>query len=163
MGLKPLDRLLSALEGLLAACLVLLVLLVFALMLLRYAAGLSWPALSELAQWLHASAFMLGLGLALRADRHVRIDVFSARWTARTRARVELAGTALLVLPFCGFLLWSSWDYVAASWSMREASAQGDGLPGLYLVKALIPMSAVLLALAALARLPALLFTRDPA
>ena len=46
---------------------------------------------------------------------------------------------------------------------MREASAQGDGLPGLYLVKALIPMSAVLLALAALARLPALLSTRDPA
>ena len=87
----------------------------------------------------HARNVLLGLGYTLRHDGHVRVDVFSQRWSARTRARVTFAATLALLLPFCVFMLAMSWDYVAASWSAREGSRDPGGLPGWYLLKALLP------------------------
>ena len=53
----------------------------------------------------------------------------------------------MLLLPVCLFLLWSSLDYAAASWSVTEASRQTGGLPGLFLLKSVIPLTALILAL----------------
>src|SRR5690606_12308383 len=147
----PLRRAIDAVSGtagrLAAVMAALLVLLVFGLVLARYGFGLGSVAMQEAVLWLHAGIFLLGLGMAFRHDRHVRVDVFSARWSARTRARVELAGIVLFLLPLCVFAVWISADYVAASWNAREGSRDPGGLPGWYLLKALIPLSAALLAL----------------
>ena len=50
-----------------------------------------------------------------------------------------------LLLPFCVFIVAMSWDYVATSWALREGSRDPGGLPGWFLLKALIPLSAALL------------------
>ena len=52
----------------------------------------------------------------------------------------------LLLLPTCVFVFWSSLDYVANSWSVTEASREAGGLPGLFLLKTAIPLTALLLA-----------------
>lgn len=101
----------------------------------------------DLVLWLNAGMVMLGLGYTLKHRAHVRIDVFSARWSARTRARMELLGIALLLLPFCAALAWLSLDYVAMSWRIGERSGSTGGLAGLYLAKTLLPLGAALLAL----------------
>ncbi|MGL6289586.1 MAG: TRAP transporter small permease subunit [Silanimonas sp.] len=105
----------------------------------------------DLVLWLNAGLVMLGLGYALKSKAHVRIDVFSSRWSERTRARVELLGIAVLLLPFCAALFWLSLDYVAMSWAVRERSASSGGLVGLYLAKTLLPVGATLLALQGIA------------
>lgn len=133
----------------------LLVVLCFSLVLARYLLALSPIAAQEVAQWLHAGAFMLGASVALRHGRHVRVDVLHARWSPRTQAWIELLGTVLCLLPFAGFMLWISLDYVAASVRMGESSQESGGLPALYLLKALIPVSAVLLIIQGLADLAA--------
>ena len=92
-----------------------------------------------------------GIGYALKHRAHVRIDVFSSRWSARTVARVEVLGIALLLLPFCAALVWFSLDYVAMSWRMGERSGSTGGLAGLYLAKTLLPAGAALLALQGIA------------
>lgn len=144
--------------GLLA---LLLVALVFALVVLRDLANWGSIAAQEAMLWLHGGLFMLSLGYALRHGSHVRVDVFSQRWTPRTRAKVELAGLLLFLLPLCVFMGWMSWDYVAASWATREGS-NSDGLPGWFLVKTLIPVSAGLLALQGVAQaLRQVLLLRD--
>jgi TRAP-type mannitol/chloroaromatic compound transport system permease small subunit len=56
-------------------------------------------------------------------------------------------GALLLLLPVCSFLLWISWDYVATAWSLHEGSRETGGLPYVYLLKTLIPVSAGLLIL----------------
>lgn len=152
MGLSRLAPLLRAVDaindaaGRLAGGLaVALVALVFGLVLARYAFNAGSVAAQEAVLWLHASLFLLGLGYTLRLDGHVRVDVFSQRWSARARARVTLVATLALLLPFCVFMLAMSWDYVAASWSAREGSRDPGGLPGWYLLKALLPVSAALL------------------
>lgn len=150
-ALRAIDTVTDAagrLAGLLAIA---LVALSFALVVARYALGLGSVAAQEGVLWLHAALFLLGLAYALRHGAHVRVDVFSQRWTPRTRARVELAGMLLLLLPLCVFMVAISWDYVAASWAAREGSRDPGGLPGWYLLKSLLPLSAVLLMLQALA------------
>jgi TRAP-type mannitol/chloroaromatic compound transport system permease small subunit len=154
MGLSPLPRALRGIDALSDAAgrvagvlAVALVVLAFGLVLVRYVFNAGSVAAQEGVLWLHASAFLLGLCYALRHGNHVRVDVFSQRWSARTRAWTEFVGCALLLLPFCVFILTVSWEYVAASWSAREGSRDPGGLPGWYLLKTLLPLSALLLLL----------------
>jgi len=128
-----------------------LVALVFGLVLARYAFSAGSVAAQEAVLWLHAAIFLLGLAYALRHAAHVKVDVFSQRWSPRTRAWVEFGAGASLLLPFCAFIVMMSWDYVGASWSAREGSRDPGGLPGWYLLKALLPLSATLLFLQGLA------------
>ena len=154
-ALAPLQRAADAaseVAGRIAAVLVvILVGLVFALVLARYGLGIGSVAVQEAVLWLHASIFLLGLSYALRHDAHVRVDVFSQRWSAGTRAWVGFGAGLLLLLPFCVFMVVISWDYVGASWAAREGSRDPGGLPGWYLLKSLLPLSAALLALQGLA------------
>ena len=130
-----------------------LVLLCFALVLSRYLFSANSIAAQEALQWLHSLVFLLGAAGTLQAGKHVRVDVLQQRWSPRTQAAVDAAGHLLLVLPFAGFLLWISLDYVAASWALREGSRDPGGLPGVYLLKSLIPLAAGLLMVQALAEL----------
>ena len=130
---------------------VIVVVLIGALVLARHSLGEGSVAAQDLSQWLAAALVLLSFGYALKTQSHVRIDIFSSRWTERRRARVEIAGVLIFLLPFCAFIVYSSWDYVAASVNARETSASTGTLPGLYLVKALIPVGAALLALQAIA------------
>ncbi len=149
--LRAVDTLTEAAGRLAGALAIALVALSFALVLARYALGVGSVAAQEAVLWLHSALFLLGLAYALRHGAHVRVDVFSQRWTPRTRARVELAGLVLLLLPFCVFMVAMSWDYVGASWAAREGSRDPGGLPGWYLLKSLLPLSAALLLMQALA------------
>ena len=150
-ALRLADALSEACGRVAAVAAVALVLLVFGLVLARYAFGLGSVAAQEAVLWLHSAIFLLGLAYALRHGAHVRVDVFSTRWHPRTRAWVEFGAGLVLLLPFCAFIAWISADYVAASWTAREGSRDPGGLPGWYLLKALIPASAALLALQGLA------------
>jgi len=143
----PVGALVDAVGRVLAWLVPLLVLLVFGLVLVRYGFDLGSIAAQEATQWLHGIIFMFGMAVALRQGRHVRVDVFQQRWSARRRAWIELLGTALLLLPFAALLLWLGLEYAAASWSMNEGSREPGGLPALYLLKAVIPLAALLLLL----------------
>ena len=124
-----------------------MVLVTFVIVVLRYVFNIGWISLQESVTWMHALVFSLGAAFALRRDGHVRVDIFYARMNPRGKAWVNLLGTLFLLLPTCGFILWVSWDYVAASWSVREASAEAGGLPGIFLLKTVIVLMMVLLLL----------------
>lgn len=122
-----------------------MVLVTCVVVVLRYAFNLGWIAVQEAITYLHAVVFMLGAAYTLRHDGHVRVDIFYRRFSPRGQAWVDLLGTLLLLTPVCVFILWVSWDYVAASWSLREGSRDTGGLPLVYLLKSVIPLMALLL------------------
>jgi TRAP-type mannitol/chloroaromatic compound transport system permease small subunit len=122
-----------------------LVLVTFAVVMLRYLFQLGWIAMQESILYLHAALFLLGAAYTLRKDGHVRVDIFYRGFTARRKALVDLLGALFLLLPVCSFLLWASWDYVAKAWSILEGSQEAGGLPYVYLLKTLIPVAFVLL------------------
>lgn len=144
---NAIDRLTGAI-GRAAAWLSLFVVVVqFAVVLMRYALGLGSIWLTESILYAHAGLFMLASAWTLREGGHVRVDVFYAQAGARRRAAIDLAGTLLLLLPFAAALLVFSLPYAARSWTILERSREASGLPAVFLLKSLIPLFAVLLAL----------------
>jgi len=102
--------------------------------------GLSWTKLSESAAYFHASTIMLGAAATLLAGQHVRVDIFHSRMSDRARARVDLAGFYILLLPVSLIILWNSQSFVNFGWRIFEGSNESDGIRGIYLLKTLIPI-----------------------
>jgi TRAP-type mannitol/chloroaromatic compound transport system permease small subunit len=122
-----------------------MVLVTFLVVVLRYGFSTGWIAMQESINYMHALVFLLGAAYTLRHNEHVRVDIFYQRWGPRRRAWVNLLGVIFLLLPTAAFIVWASWDYVAASWAVRETSPEAGGLPWVYLLKTVIPVSAALL------------------
>jgi TRAP-type mannitol/chloroaromatic compound transport system permease small subunit len=130
-----------------------MVLVVVVIVIGRYFFGVGAQWLTESVTWMHAAIFMLGAAYTLHHDEHVRVDVFYRNASERRRALVNLLGTLFFLLPVCAFLLYSALPYTIASWRIGEGSREAGGLPALYLLKSLIPITAVLLGLQGLALL----------
>ena len=59
----------------------------------------------------------------------------------------------IFLLPLCMIVIVYSLPYVAASWRVAEGSSESAGLPLLFLLKSVIPLSFALLALQGLSLL----------
>lgn len=147
-----LDRLASGIGRVAAWLVLVVVLLQFALVVARYLFGLGSIWLSETVIYAHAAVFMLAAAWTLRAEGHVRVDIFYAEVSTRTRALIDLAGAILLLLPFMLVLLWLSVPYAARSWAILEHSQEASGLPLVFVLRTLIPVFAVLMALQGVAQ-----------
>jgi TRAP-type mannitol/chloroaromatic compound transport system permease small subunit len=146
------DRLTTGIGRAVAWLALAVVLLQFALVVARYLFGLGSIWATETVIYAHATLFMLAAAWTLRAGGHVRVDVFYAEATPRTRAKIDLAGSVLLLLPFSTVLVWLSVPYAARSWAILERSQETSGLPLVYLLKTLIPLFAFLMALQGIAQ-----------
>ena len=107
----------------------LMVLVTFVIVVLRYVFGTGLIWLQESLSWMHAVVFMLGASYTLQQDEHVRVDIFYQKMSDRNRAWVNLLGVLIFIFPMCIFFVYSSLDYVAAAWSTREVSRNSGGLP----------------------------------
>jgi len=130
-----------------------MVLLSFAIVVLRYGFDLGWVAMQESVLYFHGMVFMLGAAYTLKADGHVRVDIFYQRFTHRQKAWVNLAGSLFLLLPVCITIFIISFDYVMSSWSILEKSAEAGGLPLVYLNKSLLLLLTVTLTLQGIAEI----------
>ena len=155
LALRLADRIdrLNTQIGRAAAWLVLVVVLLqFALVVARYLFGLGSLWLSETVIYAHATLFLLAGAWTLSVGAHVRVDIFYADASLRSKAVIDLIGAVHLLLPFALVLLWLSWPYVERSWAILEHSQEASGLPLVFALKTLIPLFAVLMALQGLAQ-----------
>jgi TRAP-type mannitol/chloroaromatic compound transport system permease small subunit len=97
----------------------------------------------ESAKYLQALVIMLGAGATLLASQHVRVDIFHTTMTDIGKARVDLLGYYLLMVPVCILLVWNAQSFVAFAWAIREGSSEATGIRGVYLLKTLIPVFAI--------------------
>ena len=130
-----------------------LVAIIVANVILRYAFGEGRIEFEEIQWHIYAAGFLLGLGYALQADAHIRVDVLHERYSPGLKAWIELYGLLLLALPFILVMLLYSVPFVRASFELGEVSASPGGLPYRWAVKAMLPLGFGLLLLAALSRL----------
>ena len=137
--------------GQFAAWLVLaMVFITFLVVVLRYGFNFGRISLQESITYLHAFVFMLAGAYTLKHNQHVRVDIFYQDMSTHSKSKVDLFGTLFLLLPFVGFILWVSFDYVLNSWKLLEGSREAGGLPFVYILKTLIPLMAMLLFLQAI-------------
>jgi TRAP-type mannitol/chloroaromatic compound transport system permease small subunit len=113
----------------------------------RYVYGWSASWLNETVVYGFAALFLLAAPGALKADAHVRVDIFRGQMSARQKAAVDLAGAYLFLIPVCCLILWTvaKSSSFAESWQSLEGSRESDGLPVYFLFRTLIPLFAVLM------------------
>jgi TRAP-type mannitol/chloroaromatic compound transport system permease small subunit len=153
------ERIAGAIERAIAAigraaswCCLYVVLVEFAMVVMRYALAMGSIKLQESVLYAHAGLFMLAAAWTLQVDGHVRVDIFYAPAQPRTRALIDLIGAMVFLLPFAAVLTVLSVPYVERSWAILERSREASGLPFVYVLKTLVPLFAVLIGLQGLAQ-----------
>ena len=119
---------------------------------MRYALNITSTMLEDSLWYLFAATLVLGLSFTMTDDGHVRVDFLYQRYSERTKRIVDLIGIILFLIPLYAFLMWHGWEYTAKSFHVNESSPNPDGMPWLWLVKGLLPVSCFLLLLESLAR-----------
>ncbi len=153
LTVRYIDNFTEACGRLLAWLVLAMALLTAAVVVLRYGFNTGSIMAQETVTYLHGCLFMLGAGYTLKHDGHVRVDIFYRNLGARSQAWVNCLGGVVFLLPLCVFMLLISWDYVAASWLIRESSPEPGGIPAVFLLKTLLPLLAVNLLLQGLAEI----------
>jgi TRAP-type mannitol/chloroaromatic compound transport system permease small subunit len=137
-----------------------MVLLTFAIVILRYALNTGDVLLQESVMYLHGAFFMLAIALGVGENTHVRVDIFYSRLTPDQQGWIDLAGHILFLLPVAGFMVWVSLPYVGNSWRILEGSAEVGGIPAVFLLKTLIPLTGVLLIFQGVAGIASILLAK---
>ncbi len=132
--------------------LIIMAIVQFMIVILRYVFGINFIFMQESVTYMHGAVFLLAAGYALLTDDHVRVDIFYRSAPAHRKAAIDLAGIYLFLFPFCLTLLWASTPYVANAWAVFEGSTEQSGIQGVFLLKSLIVVFAVLLAMAGFVR-----------
>ncbi len=124
-----------------------LVLVVCVAVGVRYLLSEDKAFIMELEWHLFSIVFLLGAGYTLKHDRHVRVDLFYSRFSARDKALVNLIGTLFLFIPWCSILIVTSWHYALESFRLMEGSPDPGGLPFRFVIKFAIAAGGLLLLL----------------
>lgn len=128
-----------------------IVLVCFAVVVMRYAFSTGSVPLQDLYLWLNGAMFMGIAGYTFLRDGHVRVDILYRDASLRTKAWLDLVGCFVFVAPFLWVIVDHGWPYVMRSWGLREGSANVGGLPGLYILKSFVLVFVVVVGLQAVA------------
>jgi TRAP-type mannitol/chloroaromatic compound transport system permease small subunit len=155
-ALLKLSRLIDALSSLLgrgAYWLVLLAVLISAgNAVMRKAFDMSSNAYLEIQWYLFSVIFLLCAGYTLLKNEHVRIDIVTGRFSAQTRAWIDIFGLVFFLFPTCYLFIDLGWPFVQTSFHQGEMSANPGGLIR-WPVKLMVPVGFTLLALQGLSEL----------
>jgi TRAP-type mannitol/chloroaromatic compound transport system permease small subunit len=113
--------------------------------IIRKVFGTSSNAWLELQWYLFGAVFMLCASWTLKANEHIRIDIFSSRLTKRSRDRIDIFGHMFFLLPFVALMIYLSTPFFIRSYQSGEVSTNAGGLL-IWPAKGLILLGFVLLA-----------------
>jgi len=147
------DRLIDFIGAFVHPLWVVLIALIVVNVVMRYALGTNFIAMEEMQWHLYAIGIMFGLGYGLRHDSHIRVDVLAENLSPRARARIELLGLSLILLPLVYVIISNAIPFTTRAFRLNEVSSAPGGLPMRWLIKSVIVLAFAYLGLATVARL----------
>ena len=118
---------------------------------LRYLFAIGFVELQNFVTYAFAVFCVLAVPLAIRADKHVRVDVFRDRLNLSIARRFDNIAIIILLFPVFGFALYHAMPLVIYSWSIIEGSRDTGGLPGYFIVLTALPLMCILMLIQGLA------------
>lgn len=125
----------------------LVVLVVFTDVVMRYAFNTSYVFMQELEWHLFAFIFLIGAGYTLFKDGHVRVDIFYQRLRDKGRAWINLLGVLFFLIPGCYLVITTSYKFAHTSFLNLEGSPDPGGIPYRFIIKSAIPVGYCLMLL----------------
>ncbi len=99
-----------------------------------------------------AAVYSLSWGYVHLHKRHIRVDVFYARFPPRGKAIIDVILAILFLLPFIGLMCYAGWNWVWYAWSTNERSIQTYWYPITGPIRTAVFIGLVLFALQGLAQ-----------
>jgi TRAP-type mannitol/chloroaromatic compound transport system permease small subunit len=93
----------------------------------------------------YGALFMLGAAYALLKGAHVRTDLLWEKFSDRTKGVIDSIAYALLFLPSMALLFYLSFDELLYAWAIDELSNYTAWQPVLWPLRAVVPLTALLL------------------
>ncbi len=116
----------------------LIVLAEFLIVITRFIYSYEQAFMGDLVRFWYAALFLLASAYSLVDEGHVRVDLFYARFSARSKARTNALGSMLLGIPLCWVILsmglWTKGSSLASPLLSFEISQSGFGLYVKYLM-----------------------------
>ncbi len=132
--------------------LVLLLVSILVNVVLRYLFSQDRVALAELQWHFYAVVVMISLAYAQKENAHVRVDLIHRHFSSRAKRVIEIISLMLLLTPLMVIVFWDGLDFTQEAYRLGEKSPAPGGLPWRWLIKAFIPIGALLLLLNSVAR-----------
>ena len=139
------------LEGVIAACLAVMVVLVFGNVVLRYAFNSGITVSEELSRWLFVWLTFLGAVIGLREHAHLGTDLLVGRLGPRGKKVCLVIGYALMLMV-CAMLFSGSLEQTKINWDVTAPSS-GASMAWVYSVGLVFSVSAAAVLLADLWKL----------
>lgn len=101
---------------------------------------------------LFSAIVLLGAPWTFKVNEHVRVDLLYSMMSPRARARLDIFGGLVFLLPMCLIMISFTLPWALESWRSGEVGASAGGLPR-WPGKMLLPIGFALLTLQAVAEL----------
>lgn len=124
-----------------------MVLVVFTDVIFRYLFSRSWVFVQELEWHLFGIVYLLAAGYTLLYDEHVRVDIWYASRSPRTKAWVDFVLLWVFFFPSCLLIVYTSIPFVRHSLAVNEGSPDPGGIPARWVLKSVIIVGFLLLIL----------------
>jgi TRAP-type mannitol/chloroaromatic compound transport system permease small subunit len=144
------DKFADAIGYFTAFVMVLMILNVTYDVVMRYFFNTGSLAMQELEWHLFSVIILLGISYTLKEDGHVRVDLIYDRLTQKKKAKINMVGSAIFIIPVALLIGIESIPYVVESFNSNEISPDPGGLEYRWIVKSLIPLSFFLLIITAI-------------
>jgi len=139
------DKFANIIGTITAFTMVLMILNVFYDVITRYVFSINSIAMQEMEWHLFSVVILLGVAYTLKEDGHVRVDIIYDRLSYTKKAMINMLGAIFFILPISLLVGISSIDNAVSAYSSMEQSGNPGGLEYRWIVKALIPLSFLML------------------
>ena len=124
-----------------------MVLVVFSDVVLRYALNVTSVFTQELEWYLFAITYLLGAGYVMLYDEHVRVDIVYSRLSTRRKAWLDFILLFVFFFPSCFLIMYTTWPFFRNAYRVLEGSPDPGGIPARWALKAVIIIAFAILAI----------------
>lgn len=139
------DKFANLIGTITAFAMVLMILNVSYDVIMRYFFRSGSIAMQEMEWHLFSVIILLGISYTLKEDGHVRVDLIYDQFTPKRKALINMVGVVAFIFPIALLVGLSSINNAHEAFLSNEMSGDPGGLPYRWIVKALIPLSFLLL------------------
>lgn len=142
---QKIDRAQDAFGRTLAWGMLLMVLVVFTDVVMRYVVQRSFVWTQELEWYLFAITYLLGAGYVMLWDEHVRVDIIYSSLSTRKKAWIDFILLFVFFFPSVLLVIYTTWPFFKNAVTVWEGSPDPGGIPLRWALKGVIIVAFVIL------------------
>jgi len=146
---KAFDKFADLIGAVTSMAIVLMIMNVTYDVVMRYFFKSGSIAMQEMEWHLFSVVILLGMAYTLKEDGHVRVDLIYDRLSTKKKAMINMVGVITFIYPLAILIGLASVPFVVETFLSGEISGDPGGLTHRWIVKALIPLSFLLLLITA--------------